>query len=455
MAKPSPPSTSRKASSRLSKLYHHASSLYLTRRFEEALSALEPIITPDQPIDTPTDGTHDTVSSSAPIVQASASARIKIWCLYLTLLNALVELGPEEGKHVLGIKRWRSLVARVRDGRIWEDVVKNGYRELEGDVDAEVVVNLATLVLAHSEDQKVTQQRLESYLSTAPPPSLDISSSLASIASPPSSPPQESQSVAETTTTTSNAHTFDHPSKALASRLKIIELYALHVLPRNDEYDLAESFISASDLLDDERRESFVHALQTMKTVKERTVDEAEQGRRETARKVSDQMVTQRGNETERKTWPETLEPSKPNGKHATVSEETDYGIASNPNPAPMSSSTNNNNHPQTPAPRKTPNSPPSRLKKTLPPAKATKRTSLTTVQSLLNMLHSIPSLISSLLASLTKNPTILVRTLCFLVAFLMVWGSRDVRDRTQAALKSAWRSVKGTVAMGGKVSYI
>ena len=57
-------------------------------------------------------------------------------------MNAIVELGPEEGKDGFGTQEWRTICAKVRDGDIWEEVVRNGYHGVEGDVDSEVVINL-------------------------------------------------------------------------------------------------------------------------------------------------------------------------------------------------------------------------------------------------------------------------------------------------------------------------
>jgi hypothetical protein len=65
-----------------------------------------------------------------------------VWSLYLTILNAVVELDPEEGKQAFGSSEWRGLVTKVREGGVWEEVVKNGYGGVEGDVDSDVVINL-------------------------------------------------------------------------------------------------------------------------------------------------------------------------------------------------------------------------------------------------------------------------------------------------------------------------
>lgn len=129
---------SKKASSEISKVYKHASQLYLTRRLAEAYQALLPVIEPPKPID----GRAREEEVFAPIATASTSQRIKTWSLYATLLNAIVDLEEEEGKNEFGQREYRDIVRRVQNGDVWEQVVRDGYRGREGTVDAEVVYNL-------------------------------------------------------------------------------------------------------------------------------------------------------------------------------------------------------------------------------------------------------------------------------------------------------------------------
>jgi hypothetical protein len=119
--------------SQISKTYRQSSTLFLTRRLPEALTTLLPLITP------PESSAH---SEPASIAVASRTTRIKVWSLYLTILNAIIELEPDEGKDAFGAQEWRGLCNKVRDGAIWEEVVKNGYHGVEGDVDSDVVINL-------------------------------------------------------------------------------------------------------------------------------------------------------------------------------------------------------------------------------------------------------------------------------------------------------------------------
>jgi hypothetical protein len=135
-------SASRQQSSQIAKAYRQAAQLFLTRRLPEALSTIEPIISPAPQEDTNGKTSDGELVGCAPIATASRGTRVKVWSFYLTFLNAVVELGAEEGKHAFGSTRWKQLVSKCRDGSIWDEVVRDGYAGAEGDVDADVVVNL-------------------------------------------------------------------------------------------------------------------------------------------------------------------------------------------------------------------------------------------------------------------------------------------------------------------------
>ena len=140
--------SSRQHAQQVAKAYRQAAQLFLTRRLPEALSTIEPIITPSSAgQDAPTTGTGTgDLPSHAPIATASRGTRVKVWSFYLTFLNAVVDLGADEGKLAFGGARWKQLVSKCRDGSVWDDVVRDGYAGVEGDVDAEVVVNLCVVL---------------------------------------------------------------------------------------------------------------------------------------------------------------------------------------------------------------------------------------------------------------------------------------------------------------------
>ena len=136
--------------------------MFLTRRIRESLEAVEPVINPpdsngqnesDGDIHTnghsnsyANDGDGINGSESQPkqalIATASRGARTKIWNLYVSILNEIVQMGPEDGKEEFGADRWKLLVKHVREGAVWDEVINKGYRGVEGLVDADVVTNL-------------------------------------------------------------------------------------------------------------------------------------------------------------------------------------------------------------------------------------------------------------------------------------------------------------------------
>lgn len=137
------------ATNNISKTYRQASTLFLTRRLPEALTTILPLIAPPH-ADGEESGSDKTISPAvviqpAPISSASRTTRVKVWSLYLTILNAIVELEPDEGKDAFGTQDWRALCTKVRDGEVWEEAIQNGYHGAEGDVDADVVINLYVL----------------------------------------------------------------------------------------------------------------------------------------------------------------------------------------------------------------------------------------------------------------------------------------------------------------------
>lgn len=135
-------STSSRHTSHMTKTYRQASTLFLTRRLPEALSTVLPLVTPPAGGLPGSDQAGEVSGDPAPVAEASRSMRVKVWSLYLTILNAIVELEPDDGKDAFGSQEWRGLCAKVREGAIWDEVARNGYHGVEADVDSDVVINL-------------------------------------------------------------------------------------------------------------------------------------------------------------------------------------------------------------------------------------------------------------------------------------------------------------------------
>ncbi|KAF4976200.1 hypothetical protein FZEAL_7092 [Fusarium zealandicum] len=419
-------STASRHPSQISKTYRQASTLFLTRRLPEALTTLLPLITPPEPVDD---------NEPAPVARASRTSRVKVWSLYLTILNGIIELEPEEGKDAFGNQEWRALCTKVRDGEIWEEVIKYGYHGVEGDVDSDVVINLATLLLAHARDQTLNQRRLEAYLAASNTPDLDIAGR---IAESPSS--RMSNRYRSPIKGTSGANT----PRDLNARVKILELYTLHVLLRNNEWDYAREFISVSSILDDERREAFLQALQSLheeQQEQERLEKEARQQQEDELRKEIDEAKRLRDENEERER--KRIEEERANREGS----EVDYGI----DETPSSNGSSRARHSKAQSAGSSKQSKPSSAR---PNGKAVSRAPTLTSRASMIITH-LQSVIQNLGSSLNANPMLFFKFLAFIMGFVLMFGHSGLRERVKRILGASWNKVKATAGMGVKVSYI
>lgn len=383
-----------------------------------------------------------------------------MWSLYLTILNAIVELGPEDGKAAFGTMEWRELVRKVREGGFWEEVVREGYRGVEGNVDADVIINLyvqplmlllklaqflltidtaaelymltdgyrATLLLAHAPNQRLNQTRLEAYLASSMTPNLDISSAFDANGN--------STGRARSDSTIQRNGTGTSTPRDLNARVKILELYTLHVLLRNDEWDYARDFISASEVLDDERREAFLNALQSLEDEKEytkqREIELQEERERELQRELEEAKRLREENEER-----ERLRIEEARSERARS--EVDYGVeASKARPKKEKKGSKNK-----PGPTKS-----SISKKT---GKAVEKKQGGMIHRAGIIITNLKMMITQMSGSLKTNPLFLIRMLAFVVGLLLVMGNQRVKNR----LRGMMDKVRATAGMGVKVSYI
>ncbi|RAL14820.1 protein pex26 [Aspergillus homomorphus CBS 101889] len=427
-----------------SKTYKKASHLFLTRRLQEALAALEPAITNPRGNDEQFPNGDSSAPAVPPIAAAQPTWRIKVWNLYITLLSAIVDLGPEDGKTVFGQKEWKAISSQVREGEIWETVVQTGYKGLEGSVDAEVVYNLATLLLSHMPSQKLNQQRLETYLSSSGQPNLEIT--------------EHHLRNSSSTTSLQRANGGTDTPKDLNARVRIIELFTLHVLPRNDEWDYAQEFISLSEVLDEERKDVFLQTLEGLK-------EEKQQGELRAAalQREKDAELERQAREAERRRAEEeevataaataAVEQSQQQKGHGRSSSEVDYGIEKtypNGSVKGRGKSGEKNGRPGAAgATSRTALSPSGSksVKKTDKPDARAKRS-----QALTNVVRNLMQFITK---SIAGNPLSVARTLLFLLGLLFALSRQDIRERVRRITGAGWQKVKGTIGMGVKVSYI
>ncbi|KAL8704637.1 MAG: hypothetical protein Q9201_002223 [Fulgogasparrea decipioides] len=425
----SPP---RQRNSHISKVYKQASTQFLTRDFTEAFSTLQPILNrPDPSEDAPA---GDDLERLAPIATASRSLRIKVWSLYLTLINAIIELGPGEGKAALGSKQWCDMAAKTRDGTIWDEVVQVGYDGVEGDVDADVVTNLATLLLSHSASQATNQEHLETYLATSDLPNGAQEEASGS----PTSRQEHSTTVFNGTNT----------PRALASRLKILELYILHVLPANSQWEYAKEFISINSALDDERKELFQQALEALEAEKLRGDQHEEEQEHPSQALKATEDLSQDLQQAEPIPFEDSSDHHTP--KHRRSNSEQDYGIedAHQMGTKPKSSLTRSSgSSARTAKPSQQRNKAPSPSSKISP----RKQVNNSIIQRSRALIAALQSLISNMTQSMSRNPLALLRFVLFVVVLVVALSRRDVKER----IGRMWEKVKETVGMGVRVNYI
>lgn len=283
----------------------------------------------------------------------------------------------------------------------------------------------ATLSLAHARDQILNQRRLETYLATTVEPQFDLSSKLNGSSAPRSRAGSRYRSPGPGA---SGANT----PRDLNTRVKILELYTLHVLLRNNEWDYAREFISESPVLDEERREAFLQALQSLQE------EQREQERLEEQERFRQQDELRRQNEEARRRIADDEARERKRLDAEGARQDDDHGadgrytrsIRSQHVPSKPSISSRQHNS-----------------KAATAPATFTGRATV--------IMGRLQSAIEEVARSLNNNPALLTRFLVFLIGFLVMMGHRGLRQRLQRILGAGWAKVMATAGMGTKVSYI
>jgi hypothetical protein len=236
--------------------------------------------------------------------------------------------------------------------------------------------------------------------------------------------------------------------KDLAARVRIIELFTLHVLPRNEEWTYAREFIRLSEVLDEERKESFLHTLDGLEEEKDRGRQRAAELQREKEAELERQSREQRRRKSE-----ESAVAEHPQGNGIIrTSSETDYGIerecptgVSKNRPSKLAGGSS-----IAPSGRATisPPRPPSRSsRKTDQPVFVARQ-----ARALINVLHHA---LHNLAHNVRGNPVASLRMLLFMLGIIIAFSKPDIRNRIRRLLGTCWQKVKGTIGMGMKVSYM
>ncbi|KAI5779684.1 hypothetical protein EDC01DRAFT_621019 [Geopyxis carbonaria] len=367
-----------------SRTYKTCKTLFLTRRLPEALAGLQTII-------------HGPPGS---IISCSRSLRIKIWCLYLAILDAASKMSASEGKATWGQQEWPQLIAKTRTGSIWDDV-NHSYGD-EGRVDAEVVTTLATLLLSHSPDQTITQKRIETYIGATP---IALS-------------PEED-------------------SKSVLQRVKLTEIYILHVLPRVGEWEYAREFTQLSPDIDEEQKESFYTTLEALQKDREETELQSRELEKQRDEELEWERQQEENKKRSRSSPPDTGRRSS-RVRGSSVRPASRAGPLVEESPAIAKS-----RRPSTVTKEKRGTIVPQRKAKTTG-ANSTLITSTTAILSRIHAHMATPS-----------GPFSMLRTVLMLAMVAWMTSNKKVRERVRRLLIISWIKMTRTVGMGMKVTYV
>jgi hypothetical protein len=220
----------------------------------------------------------------------------------------------------------------------------------------------------------------------------------------------------------------------LVTRLKLLELYTLHILPRNEEWDYAKDFITISEVLDDERREAFLLALHNLREERDHAnMKDVERRRQQQEQIEQKRRDAQNRAETARRKMDERPTRSIGNGENVNRAPVIHHPNKTTVRPTDTSG----------PSPRK-----PRPAKKPIERQQGLYRKASFVFQGLQNAIVRSAR-------SIAKNPTSLVRMVLFLIAFILTMARRDVRERLKQVVGTSLIKLRQTVGMGVKVSYI
>jgi hypothetical protein len=226
--------------------------------------------------------------------------------------------------------------------------------------------------------------------------------------------------------------------------VRIIELFTLHVLPRNEEWEYAQEFINLSEVLDEERKELFLQTLEGLKEEKAR----GEMRAAELQRQKDAELERQRDDERRQAEEEAAKAAAAQTNGHKRNTSEVDYGIEKNsPRSKAKASKASDKPTPSGKSSSRTALSSNSKSSK-----KQVKPESRNQTRAVATMLRN---LFKKIIQSVSGNPLSIARTLLFVLGILMAMSRQDVRERVRRITGSAWQKVKGTVGMGVKVSYI
>lgn len=295
----------------------------------------------------------------------------------------------------------------------------------------------ANLLLAQSPDQKQNQDHLETYLSGTP--------DLAATSLGSSKPGRDLAGYEESELRSLRR---SDTLQNLEVQLEIIELFALHILPRNEEWRYAKDFLQRNELLDEERRDSLIQAVDDLEKENygdgESSAEEAYSTNDASLPSVPPftRMIDRNDSNVTiipaSSTRPRNSQPEQQKNLESQDLPIPEYLRSISPRPDRAS-----------PEPEGLGQDTGKRVKA---PEKKGQANVLQRTFALYNMVSSI---VSNTTANLMRNPAPLLRFVLFLMVFLGALARTDLRERLRRAIRRSLESVRHTIGMGFKASYI
>ena len=122
--------------------YKRARDFYLVQQFGEAFDEISSLLNDNNVFVADLDNGPGSARTQAPVFHANMGLKVKIWSLYLTLLNTLRDVGGQKASAYVGAQRWQRLSESLHNGSIWQHVVDVGFAGDEQVMDIDIVIAL-------------------------------------------------------------------------------------------------------------------------------------------------------------------------------------------------------------------------------------------------------------------------------------------------------------------------
>jgi hypothetical protein len=190
-----------------------------------------------------------------------------------------------------------------------------------------------------------------------------------------------------------------------------------------------------SSVLDEERRDAFLQALQSLQEEQQ----EADRREREEKKRQEDQL--RHDIEEARRLRAENEEHERRRLEEERARREVDYGIDRSP-------TSNKLSHARQRSSLSGPLSSQSKRSKAVIAAPSlTDRTMM--------ILSNLRGILENMSSSFRSNPMLLMRMIAFIVGILLMFSRKSIRERLSRILGTSWNKIRATAGMGVKVSYI